>query len=556
MSLKVNRLKAYLRKTFSESIDLSDLTKRSQEEIDKNFESRALTAYALMALTGCTIEEASTSITDGFDDNGIDAIYFDKTSKRLWLVQTKFIHNGTGGIDNGDIEKFTKGVKLLIDGDFTRFNAKVKNKEVDLLQALDDASVKVQLLLAYTGKSLSTHNLLSLQDLMDDLNDPDEIVILHDFNLDKAYRVLEHGIGDVAITEDVILNNWGHIEEPIKSYYGQVSGTDLGTLYQKYGVRLFTENIRSFLGNSGANDEIIQTIKTEPENFVYFNNGITVLCEKIKKKVIGGADKSVGIFECNGMAVVNGAQTLGTIGSMYDANPDELEKIRVIVKFISLEDAAQGFGKRITIATNTQNKVDKKDFISLDPEQARLKIELKMENIDYHFKRSEDKILPDETNYILDEVAFGMASFNPNVDYSTMVKKESGKLWQDVTTAPYTDLFNSGTTAAKVIKVVSIYRAISQTLKDLAAKTSGKERSINLYGNSLVAHIVYQKCPKDIWPDESKSFADFKSKKLQSLIDTTIAELHQKIGTEYPDSMIVYVLRNYTKCRHLKSILV
>ena len=176
---------------------------------------------------------------------------------------------------------------------------------------------------------------------------------------------------------------------PLKSYYGQISGTELAALWQKYGRRLFNENIRSFLGNSGANDDILNTVKSEPQNFIYFNNGITILCEKIKKKPYGGSDRAVGIFTCHGLAVVNGAQTLGSLGSLSETNSAELEKVKVLVKCISLEGSATGFGKRITIATNTQNRVDKKDFISLDTEQARLALELRLEGINYHHKRTD-----------------------------------------------------------------------------------------------------------------------------------------------------------------------
>lgn len=324
-------------------------------------------------------------------------------------------------------------------------------------------------------------------------------------------------------------------------------------MWQKYGRRLFNENIRSFLGNLGANDDIINTIKTEPQNFIYFNNGITILCEKIKRKPFGGSDRAIGIFTCNGLAVVNGAQTLGSLGSLSETNPEELSKVKVLVKCISLEGSSEGFGKRITIATNTQNRVDKKDFISLDTEQARLGLELRMEGIFYHFKRTDEKVAADATNYLLDEVAFSQAAFNDNVDYSTTVKKESGKLWEDVTKQPYTDIFNPKLTALKVKKVLLVYRFISAKMRDLSNGSSGRERSIYQYGNALVAHVVYQQMPKALWSDDNKDFDKYFDTQLAQLVDGTIKNLVKKIKKNYPDSMIVYVLRNYTKCRVLKA---
>jgi len=554
--LIVNRIKNYLDKTFKDKIDISDFSKKSAEDQQKIFLSRALASYALTIDAMASVDIAGLAITDGFDDNGIDAIYYDRSARTLWLVQSKFIESGTGGIDNGDVEKFTKGVKKLIDGDFTRFNQKINDRKDEILEALDDSAVKIQILFVYTGKNLSSHNWDSINDLLKDQNDTEEVLFFTDFNIDKVYKGLETGVGKAPINEDITISNWGHIDEPFKSYYGQISGIDLGLLWEKYGRRLFTENIRNFLGTSTVNDEIIKTIKTEPDNFIYFNNGITILCDSIKKKPIGGSDKAIGAFTCNGIAVVNGAQTLGSIGSLHTINSEELSKVKVIVKFISLEDSPLGFGQRITVATNTQNKVEKKDFVSLDTEQARIKIELKLENIEYHYKRTDEKFVNDGSNFSLEEVAFSLASLFDNVDYSTTVKKESGKLWEDVTKAPYTDLFNQNTSAQKIIKALKIYRHVSNVMNKMAIASEGRERSIYRYGNAFVSHIIFQKMNKGILADSYPNFDNFLENELPGLVDKYINEVKNVIEREFPEAMIVYTLRNYTKCRQMKKILI
>lgn len=230
--------------------------------------------------------------------------------------------------------------------------------------------------------------------------------------------------------------------------------------------------------------------------------------------------------------------------------------LKVIVKFISLEGSPTGFGQRITVATNTQNKVEKKDFVSLDGEQGRIRLELKLENIDYHYKRTDEKVVSDEVNYLLEEVAFSLASLWHNVDYSTMVKKESGRLWEDVTKAPYTDIFNQNVSAQKIIKALKIYRFVSNKMNDLAWESEGRERSIYRYGNSFVTHIIFYKMAKAIWADNYSDFDDFYNNKLPSITDKYISDLYKNIEAEYPDSMIVYTLRNYAKCRDLKTLMI
>ena len=121
---------------------------------------------------------------------------------------------------------------------------------------------------------------------------------------------------------------------------------------------------------------------------------------------------------------------------MFTTNPNELSKRKVLVKFISLEESPLGFGQKITVATNTQNKVEKKDFVSPDTEQARLKIELKLENIDYHYKRTDEKVVPDASNFLLEEVAYSLASLFTNVDHSTMVRRNRGNFGKMLLNSP------------------------------------------------------------------------------------------------------------------------
>lgn len=554
--LTVKRIKNFLDKHFDGKIDLSNLhPKCSERDREKQFRSRALAAYALTVVASAETEDAVNAITDGYDDNGIDAIYYDKSSNNLWLVQSKFIEKGKGGIDTGDVEKFNKGIKRLINEEYEKFNDRVKDRQEEIAEALEDYRVKIQLLLAYTGDKLSYHNMESINEFIDEQNDTEELIYFNDFNIDKAYKGLVIGVSSTPINEDFLISNWGHIDEPLKSYYGQIAGSDLAALWEEYGARLFAKNIRSFLGNSSVNDDIRKTIIEEPENFIYFNNGITVLCDSINKKPQGGADKSIGAFSCQGLSVVNGAQTFGTISSFHNNKDIDLSEVKVFIKFISLEGSSENFGERITVATNTQNKVDKKDFVSLDKQQERVKIELKLENIDYHYKRTDELIIPDEQNYTLEEVAFSLACLWSNVDYSTIVKKQSGKLWEDPHQKPYTDLFNNDVTALKIIKAVKIYRYVTNEMMQLAKNSKGRSRSIYRYGNAFVTHITCSSIPQQYWADSSPDFEEFFDGEVKEMIRNNIKRLHSLIESKYPDSMIVYVLRNFTKTRYLKELI-
>ena len=86
------------------------------------------------------------------------------------------------------------------------------------------------------------------------------------------------------------------------------------------------------------------------------------------------------------MTVVNGAQTVGTIGRTLavDESPAFCQA-RVIV----VDDLEALLGKRITRASNTQNKIDARNFVALDPEQERIRTELLIEKINYEYREGE-----------------------------------------------------------------------------------------------------------------------------------------------------------------------
>ncbi|MFS1475075.1 hypothetical protein BCU45_010950 [Vibrio lentus] len=171
-TLTLNRIKNFLDKEFDGKIDLSNISSNcSPDDKEKQFRSRALAAYSLSVEAFADVDEAAESVTDGYGDNGIDAIYYDESRHNLWIVQSKFINKHNGGIDTGDIGKFTRGIKNLINAEFDKFNDRTKNRQDEILRALDDPSVKIQLLMAYTGKGLSKENLEPINEFLKEQND-------------------------------------------------------------------------------------------------------------------------------------------------------------------------------------------------------------------------------------------------------------------------------------------------------------------------------------------------------------------------------------------------
>lgn len=553
--LHVNHVQGVIDKLLVDRIDLTDLSGKNDQELRSAFLTRGLAAYSLMVLAGTDACQAAQSITDGYEDNGLDAIFFDRNLRFLWIVQSKWIQSGVGSPDLAETLKFTRGIRDLVDFDSTKFNDKIRRKEKEVLEALLDSAVRIKLVFAYTGQELSSHCSDEVKDLMSQLNDTSELVTFHDFSLKEAHRALSGSLEGKPIVLEVALSNWGQVDSPYKAFYGQVSAADVATWWAEHRARLFVDNLRKFIGDTDVNESIKQTLQSEPLNFWYFNNGVTVLCSKIGKKPIGGGDKSTGYFVCEGARVVNGAQTVGCIGTASELQSSVVSEARVLVRLISLEGCPPDFNNRITRAANTQNRIEKQDFVTLDPIQEKLKVDLALEGVTYHYKRSEDQVVQDDKNVTLEDATVALACAGANVDLAVTAKREIGKLWESATTAPYTDLFNPNLTVTKLQRCVQVLRDVQKYLETKVASTTGRERSYYVHGNRFLLFLVFQKIPTDVLVNPTFEFPSYRTGVLGNLIVSICDTTRANLELLYSTSLIHQVFRNFTKCRKMKRVI-
>lgn len=548
--LHVRHIASKLQELYKDKIDITD--GYNEEEKKTLFLTRSFAAYSLQILAGVSVETAAMAVVDGRDDNAIDAIYFDKKEKILWLVQSKWIKSGQGEPETGDTSKFKTGVADLIDFELSRFNTKVQAKQQDIDEALNDYEVKINIVLAYTGAdSFSTHNQRIVDDMLDLINDSSEIASFERFTLSQAHRSLSGIIEGQPIKAEIAIENWGKVEIPYKAIYGAVNGSSFAQLWSQYRSRLFSENIRDFLGKSSVNDDIKSTITNEPDNFFYYNNGVTILCQNfIKKPVMLGRD--TGQFEINDLKIVNGAQTVGSIGSVYEQNPEAVESISVFVKIISLENCESNFANNVTQKTNTQNKIEKRDFVSLDPQQERLQTELALDGITYQIKRTSD-ILSGEKQCNVEELMIAVACSLSNVNYTVLAKREVGKLWENIGSAPYIDIVNDRLTAVKAWRCIEIMNRLSSYIKEKSKSISGRERMCLIHSNRFALHLILNQINPQILLDPNYDFNTFCTNDLLPLIESTEEKIFSIVEERYSQSLVHQVFRNYTKCRDIKD---
>lgn len=550
--LHVRQIKTTLERLFDGNLDLSDLAGRAEAERNNAFLTRALAAYVLAYHAGISPEQAATAVTDGFNDNGIDAVYYHASHRTLYLVQSKWHHNGRGSVTRSDLHKFLIGLNDILAPRWDRFNDKIQQRAADIEAALNDIHTRIVLIIAYAGQdTLAERVRQDLTEAIERINDASELVSAHVMRLTDVYNAVLQGLEGSPIDIQLMLYNWGQVREPYAAFYGQVAASDLANWYKQYRDRLFTPNIRMFLGPTDVNATILDTLLHSPKDFWYFNNGITALCRSISKLPIGGSDTSSGIFQCHDFRIVNGAQTVGAIAAAAEKNSTAVQEAKVQIRVISLEECPPDFDKAVTRYTNTQNRIDRRDFVALDPEQARIRRELEIDGIEYVYKSGETIGNVHDRGFDLVEATVARACRLPDVELAVQAKREIGRLWEDIEKRPYKLLFNGSVTGPSLWRLVRLIRIIEDTLRPYRSQ-SGRSRLLAVHGNRFIAHLVLNCLPvSDV--DSHEDIDESAENRVRRLTKLVYEEVLRLVNHHFPDSYLGSLFKNATKCRQLKQ---
>ena len=151
-----------------------------------------------------------------------------------------------------------------------------------------------------------------------------------------------------------------------------IPGEALRFVYEKFGPRLLEANVRSFLSvrARGVNAGIQSTLRSLPERFMAFNNGIVLVADEIR--LDRAEDGSPGIAWLRGMQIVNGGQTTASIYFTKKKYPDtDLGKVRVPAKIIVMRDEdptkEEALVSDISRYANSQNAVRQSDLSANKP---------------------------------------------------------------------------------------------------------------------------------------------------------------------------------------------
>lgn len=159
--------------------------------------------------------------------------------------------------------------------------------------------------------------------------------------------------------------------DALESYLMIIPGSQLASIYDRWGEKLLQGNVRSFLqARAKTNKGIQNTIRNEPELFFPYNNGLSatanaVTCEEGPNGLV--------VTSISNLQIVNGAQTTGSLHAVMKTAAEQLQRVFVQMKLTVVPfDRAEEIVPRISEYANTQNKVNAADFFANHPFHVRM----------------------------------------------------------------------------------------------------------------------------------------------------------------------------------------
>lgn len=122
----LGKIEAALKDIFLDYMDMKSFENRPSQDKESRFLSRSYAALCIADKAGVTADCAAQFVTDGGDDDGIDAVYVDKKSYAIYCVQSKWSASGKErNIKLDEFNRFRDGIKNLIDQDWGVHNSAI-----------------------------------------------------------------------------------------------------------------------------------------------------------------------------------------------------------------------------------------------------------------------------------------------------------------------------------------------------------------------------------------------------------------------------------------------
>jgi hypothetical protein len=455
----------------------------------------AFVLWFLRAFLADSEEQALKALTGATGDKSIDAILIDERSRQAHLLQGKFRQSGDSTEKRSDVlaladlSNYPWEQKGVLEAFYSKLDPLVREKFEELVKRVRSGAYQFRLYYVTTGKCSKTIS-NEAKERASSAEGPVELFVFDSRDILTIFKDYLEGVAPAVpilmlpLASEGPIQNEGavHRFDPrkgIESWVFTMSAKDVGEMYAKAGIRLFARNIRGYLGNTEINEAMAQTIGSdEADNFWYYNNGVTIVCDDVKREQHEGKD----VMRVDKPQVINGQQTTRVLNEALPTRGSVLIRIIKIPRHPGDDEEYDSLVNSIVRATNWQNYITPSDLVSNDYIQVFIERSLRKLGYQYIRKRmtkSEAKrLIGGEWMFQIDKremaQAVGACEFDP-----VIVRKGKEGLFED---PYYKSIFSS--------RSVSYYLPRYWLMRQVQYMARGKPQ--RAYGKWLVLNFAWE----------------------------------------------------------------
>lgn len=447
---------------------------RTNEQFSEK-ESLSFLRLIISLIIGLDITEVDEYITEGGDDLGSDAVYFDINDDdkrfKLYVIQAKYNKTAcdkgvfTQNIEEEVINKF-KNIFDFFATDTAEgvgINDRVKGKKEEYLSLLEDGNILDEIFFISSNLgSGPAENVRATFERWLGLNPyRDKVRYIH-FGLQNIFeKIQEIEIPNISESIRLYGRYFEYSTPDVKGLVGTITATDLIKIYERFGDKLFQQNVRYYLGENAINRKIIDSAAdaTRKDKFWFLNNGITIVCEDYEKT--GAQSENIAVKLTN-FNIVNGAQTTRSVSEAHKKSGN-VDEVKILLKIFK---AGQDLSEQITESTNRQNPVNARDIRSNDEIQ-RL-IEKSLKDRGFYYQRKRNQWLNVSKDKVIDNFTLAQLYHSFYMEKPHEARNQKAKLFGDDNV--YQLIFNEYTLPEKVIFLHTLYSKILTILRALKRK--------------------------------------------------------------------------------------
>ncbi|MFN7900618.1 MAG: AIPR family protein [Synechococcaceae cyanobacterium] len=400
-------------------------------------------------------DDSFDCLTEGGGDFGVDAIHISEECDgefTVSLFQAKYKHldlDGNANFPESGISSLVGAIRHLFNPSarLETINQRLLSKVEEARSLVRDGYIPQVRAIACNNGRIWNHG---AEEAINRAAFGDQVTWEH-VNHTSLVKILQAA---KPVTDSLRLSGKAIVEDMDFSriLVGRISVTEINGLMSRHGERLLERNIRRYLGLHGnrVNEAIRTTLESsERGNFYFYNNGITLTCDKFSYNALQEGNYQVKV---DNLQIINGGQTCMTIYQTMRQLTLFAEPVEayVLLRLYQLPSDNDDLVQRITFATNSQNPVDLRDLRANDEVQRRLEMDISQLGFMYRRKRSESGTKPiDITSGVAAEAVLSVWRHRPQ-QAKFFTREHFGRL--------YGEIFSNQLNGSQVVLAVQLYR--------------------------------------------------------------------------------------------------